>query len=175
MLVIPINHNVAMMVPLRKLEVAKILRSTIGGWPVALWWRSHSTHTPMRTAPARSSHHTAGEPVESMKGKRMHHTAAPRMSAPMGSRVASALKMPSLLPAASRTRENSGRGNHMRPKMMASRPIGALTSMVSRHPWSGPPSLMRKPPNTGPMATAIPTVAPKYPKARPRSSPRKYC
>ena len=161
MLVIPINHKVAMMVPLRKLGVAKIVRSTIGGWPVALWRRSHSTHPTRRTAPNSRSHHTAGEAEDSMKGKRIAHTAAPRITAPMGSRVARALKMPSLLPFSSRTRENSGRGNHSNPKMMAIRPTGKLTSMVSRQPRSAPPRRISRPPSTGPMATAMPTVEPK--------------
>ena len=46
----------------------------------------------------------------------------------------------------------------------ATRQIGRLTKKIQRH--DSP--LVSTPPSTGPMATAMPVVAPKAPKATPR-------
>ena len=50
---------------------------------------------------------------------------------------------------------------------MATRQIGMLTKKIQRHERP----LVSTPPRTGPMATATPVVAPKAPKATPRSRP----
>ena len=50
---------------------------------------------------------------------------------------------------------------------MAKRQIGRLTKKIQRHDRP----LVRTPPRTGPIATATPVVAPKAPKATPRSLP----
>ncbi len=54
-------------------------------------------------------------------------------------------------------------------------PTGTLMKNTSRQPRSGPPRAIRAPPASGPRAVPSPTVVPRAPKARPRSSPRNIC
>jgi hypothetical protein len=54
-------------------------------------------------------------------------------------------------------------------------PTGTLTRKHSRQPNCSPPRAMIAPPTTGPAAVAMPTAAPRVPKAFPRSWVGKSC
>ena len=176
MLVIPKNHKPAKSAPLRKLGTAKMPRLIMGSAPRCSRYFSQAIQAAINIAPPGSRAHTHAVVPDSAKGMSTNRTAAPKSRAPIGSNCRMVRTKPTGLPVwDSRTRESRGRGNHSRPKIMAKMPKGMFTRNVRRQPISGPPSLMRKPPSTGPIATAIPTVEPKYPNAVPRSRPRKYC
>jgi hypothetical protein len=66
-------------------------------------------------------------------------------------------------------------GSVERAAMIAPIAIGTLTRNEARQPISSPNTAMSPPPRIGPIATETPTMPPKAPKARPRSSPWKNC